>query len=372
MMNSCISQCFRCCCLCCSYCRRRIHFHDGENSEYTANQDLESTEDELEESSTSWQEPLLRNQMVREDGYLRPPFPRNSLCWHEDEEEQNCKKLYRELWKRGYWSAGSSLVSKARRIDRDLKMIRRHYRANGGDIEKASRSIEAMLDWREEHNIDGYPRLFTQCTNRDVEFEEFIKEQNSQEKCYVRGYDDDGRATLNVFPSRDQTTIGYDSIRHIVYNLERAIACTDAKTDGHLDQVNVIIQFGGKGMGYFPSLDVTRKTIHILQCYYPERLYRAFMVDPPMVFNMLWTMAKPFLDASTKEKIQFVHGKEETGLITDHYNLDQLEIRLGGNAKEEFDTKKYLSTPFNAAFNDTNFDDISDDDESFYTAALIK
>ena len=174
MMNSCISQCFRCCCLCCSCCRRRIHFHDGENSEYTTNQDLESTEDELEESSTSWQEPLLRNQMVREDGYLRPPFPRNSLCWHEDEEEQNCKKLYRELWKRGYWSAGSSLVSKARRIDRDLKMIRRHYRANGGDIEKASRSIEAMLDWREEHNIDGYPRLFTQCTNRDVEFEEFI------------------------------------------------------------------------------------------------------------------------------------------------------------------------------------------------------
>jgi hypothetical protein len=50
----------------------------------------------------------------------------------------------------------------------------------------------------------------------------------------------------------------------------------------------------------------SKRLLHILSTCYPERLFKCFLVDAPMLFQGLWAIIKPFLDPVTKAKGKFI------------------------------------------------------------------
>lgn len=189
---------------------------------------------------------------------------------------------------------------------------------------------------------------------------EMLREENETGKVYVRGYDREGRALVYMRPAMENTNNEQNNMRHLVWNLEKAIACTKRKSMElspglpPLEKVILMIDYEGFKLKNAPPMSTSKLTLDILQKHYPERMYRAYCLNPPLVFRVFWNMIKPFVDPVTKEKIQFCTGKD--GMVALHDaigDVDQLEVNLGGPAStRRFDSKEYLNLPFHKSFDE--------------------
>lgn len=161
-------------------------------------------------------------------------------------------------------------------------------------------------------------------------------------------------------PARENSTDQAGSIRHLVWNLEKAIACTKRKSkEVHvnrggegiaLDKINLVIDFEGFSLSGAPSMSTSKLTIDVLQKHYPERMHRAYLVHPPGIFRIFWNMVKPFVDPVTRDKTIFVSKGDDLSRYVD--DLGQLEDIAGGTAPASaFDSHTYLNIPkFDVAF----------------------
>lgn len=258
-------------------------------------------------------------------------------------EDKYCSVLHQALVRDGYTT--SELT--------DENMIRRYYRAAKGDMDRALNALKSTIGWRRDSNVDDFKNLFigeSGESSMDSELDAMIRFENESGKAYVRGYDREGRATLLLHPSRENSTDGEHSLLHLVYSLERAIACSRRRSLGIIDSINIIICFDGYSMSNAPSIGITRETISTLQNHYPERLNACYLVNTPGVFNVLWSLAKPFIDSVTRSKINFIRGEKAKEKLSESYDLHNIEDICGGYAKRIFDSVEYLRHPFYTAF----------------------
>jgi len=180
---------------------------------------------------------------------------------------------------------------------------------------------------------------------------EIMKEENQTGKIYCRGYDKDGRVVMYMRPHHENTKDETNQMRHLVYNLERAIACTAHKSGR--EKINLVIDYRGFRVRDSPPLSTSKYTLDILQKHYPERMYRAYVCNPPYIFKAFWTVIKPFVDATTKEKICFCSGKEGQATLEENFDLSTTEECAGGTAElREFDSTEYFAKPFHKAFDE--------------------
>lgn len=65
----------------------------------------------------------------------------------------------------------------------------------------------------------------------------------------------------------------------------------------------------------YSNLDaaVLRACFAILQEYYPERMHAVWFYDAPTIFWGTWKLVTPFLDATTRQKVQFVYSTDDSG-----------------------------------------------------------
>mmetsp|Transcript_20515 Transcript_20515/g.47451 ORF Transcript_20515/g.47451 Transcript_20515/m.47451 type:complete len:184 (-) Transcript_20515:291-842(-) len=182
--------------------------------------------------------------------------------------------------------------------------------------------------------------------------QDILKRENETGKIYVRGCDKEGRAAMYMRPHRENTHEEENNMRHLVYNLERAIACTSQRTSQSLEKIILLIDYDGYRLRDTPPLSTSRYTLDILQKHYPERMYRAYVLNPPMVFRTFWTIIRPFLDPVTKEKIVFcASAKDGTEKVTQRFDLSNVEpCAFGSLSEPKFDSKEYLKKPFNTTF----------------------
>jgi len=244
-------------------------------------------------------------------------------------------------------------------ILKDPSMPIRHLRAEKGHFENALNKLQAALHWRREFGVDRIIHRSPAANADQDDLHAILCRENESGKIYVRGYDRQGRALMYMRPGRENTHDAYNNMRHLVWNLEKAIACTRRKSTElgalqPLEKINLVIDYQGFRLQDSPPMSTSRWTLDILQKHYPECMYRAFVVNPPFVFKTFWALIRPFIDATTKQKIIFCTGHNGTDKFTEHIqDVHKLEQIVGGTADvPDFDSHQYMHLPFDVSYDE--------------------
>lgn len=262
----------------------------------------------------------------------------------EDVERIGCVKIL------------ESLTDEEKTSMPDVSMAVRYLRAEKGSVENAVENLRATLRWRKEWAVDAVSGCFG--PNGDPALREMMRRENATGKVYVRGYDRNGRAVVYFKPGRENTNATNDNdgakdcLKHVVYHLERAAACT-ARTSG-LSKTVMLVDFDGYRLSKAPSMSISRMTVDALQNHYPEQLHRFYICNPPLMFRGFWNLVSPFVDPVTKEKIVFCSGKDGGKILEKDFVLDDLEVGVGGTGANlrPFDSEDYLTGPYAHTFDE--------------------
>lgn len=240
----------------------------------------------------------------------------------------------------------------------------RHF--DQGNTDKALAKLRATLAWRKEFEVDR----IVACTqnngssNDDPEFVKIMDQELSTGKIYARGYNRDGRVLLYMRGDREQTHHPVSNMRHLVWNLEKAIACTKRKSKQlgtsavGLEKVILIHDFTNFSLASAPPMSVSKQTMTILQSHYPERFKTIYCFNAPFMFKVFWGMVKPFVNQATKDMIVFVNTDSAAGMAKFHQIFDDtsgLEEVTGGTAVDKlapWDAQVYMNLPFDVAFDE--------------------
>ena len=60
---------------------------------------------------------------------------------------------------------------------------------------------------------------------------------------------------------------------------------------------------GGIGIASPTVYKFMKICMNVAQNNYPETLYRMFIINVPMLFSIIWTVAKHFVDKKTQNKV---------------------------------------------------------------------
>jgi hypothetical protein len=172
----------------------------------------------------------------------------------------------------------------------DASRLRRFLRARNGDIEAAAALLKGDIEWRTSQPVPPPPSTFAA--------------RLPLKKAYFHGTDKAGMPLIVVFPGRHRGSEPVEeNLALAIYMFELAI---HSMAPG-VERIMIIIDFEGFGMQCldYPFL---KQAIHVLQNYYPERLGRVCLLDPPWMFRAVWAVVKPWLDERTRDKVQFMSG----------------------------------------------------------------
>lgn len=221
----------------------------------------------------------------------------------------------------------------------DDRTYLRYLRARNFDVAKSTEMLDNTLKWREEFGL---------LEMRDKWMGQ-VASENASGKTYVRGRDKAGRPLLYMKPRHENTFEHDGNIKHLVYNLERAVACMNDNAD---DKVCLLIDFNGYSMRNAPPMQTSMATLNILQNHYPERLHRAYLLRPPWIFSATFSLVSPFIDPVTAQKIVMLRTSESemTARLLEDIDIENLEADFGGIDNREFDSSRYLSSELSLCF----------------------
>ncbi|WCJ23752.1 Sec14p-like phosphatidylinositol transfer family protein [Euphorbia peplus] len=161
--------------------------------------------------------------------------------------------------------------------------VERFLRAKGQNVKKAAKHLRACLSWRE--NI-GTEQLIA---------DEFSAEL-AEGAAFLSGHDDESRPVVIFRIKQDYQKLHSQKMltRLLVFTLEVAISTMPKNVE------QFVILFDGS---FFRSgsafMNLLMATLKIVAEYYPCRLYKAFIIDPPSLFSYLWKGVRPFVELST-------------------------------------------------------------------------
>ena len=211
------------------------------------------------------------------------------------------------------------------------------------NLAKATKMLHETVEWRRHFEI---PKLMN-------EFKATIAVENATGKMYVRGFDKEGHALIYMKPVRENTKSHEGNIKHLVYSMERAVACMEARGEGRT-KLSLVIDYDGYTNAHSPTMKTSKETLHILQNHYPERLKCAYCIRAPMVFYVFFKMVSPFIDPVTKKKISMLKNAEigtEVCQLMKEVDASVLETCVGGTDARPFHSATYLAAPFTTDFN---------------------
>ena len=116
----------------------------------------------------------------------------------------------------------------------------------------------------------------------------------------------------------------------------------EKKLDKKIDQYSTLVldaQGGGRKHLWKPGLDAFKETVKLYDDEFPELRKRIIVIRAPTIFPILFSLLKPFLRESTKQKIKVV-GSDWKEVLQKHIKPDQIPVYYGGTAKDEAGSEK--------------------------------
>ncbi|XWS08980.1 hypothetical protein CRYUN_Cryun40dG0046500 [Craigia yunnanensis] len=161
--------------------------------------------------------------------------------------------------------------------------VERFLKAKGDNVKKAAKHLRACLSWRESIGTEN------------LIADEFSAEL-AEGVAYVAGQDEESRPVMifrikqdyQKFHSQKQFT------RLLVFTMEVAIGTMPENIE------QFVLLFDAS---FFRSasafMNLLLAALKVMAEYYPGRLYKAFVIDPPSLFAYLWKGVRPFVELST-------------------------------------------------------------------------
>ncbi|XP_075113375.1 uncharacterized protein LOC107823325 [Nicotiana tabacum] len=158
--------------------------------------------------------------------------------------------------------------------------VERFLKVKGENVKKAAKQLRNCLAWRDSLGTDH------------LIADEFSAEL-AEGAAYVSGHDDESRPVVIFRIKQDYQKFHSQKLftRLLVFTLEVAIQ-TMAKS---VEQFVVLFD-----ASFFRSasafMNILLASLKIIADYYPGRLHKAFVIDPPSLFSYLWKGVKTFVD----------------------------------------------------------------------------
>eukprot|EP00879_Flechtneria_rotunda_P011394 GHRR01011901.1.p1 GENE.GHRR01011901.1~~GHRR01011901.1.p1 ORF type:complete len:280 (+),score=62.06 GHRR01011901.1:132-971(+) len=161
----------------------------------------------------------------------------------------------------------------------DEACLQRYLRARNGDVTKAAAMLKATLEWRKEQKVD------------DMKLEEFANMRYMREGwVYVDGNDADGRSVVMFRKRKDKLPLSESDqyLRFMTFVIETAVK----NMKNGQEQWIWILDLAAYSPTNAPPLSITLSVLQLLANHYPERLYKAYVVNAPSIFQLAWKVRK--------------------------------------------------------------------------------
>lgn len=211
----------------------------------------------------------------------------------------------------------------------DSLTCRRFLIANKGNIDHTGEALLATQVWRRAET-PWWPAGSTplSCIDKDI----------SSGKAYIHGVDGEGAPITWVRASLHDKHEDRASLKHFLAFLnDESVArlpcdkSSDESTTNSTDAEGMVIVVDFRGFGYSsfdPGAGIA--ITQMLSSFFPERLKSLLFVNQPSLFSFFWAIVKPFVDARTTRKIQFV--KQEVLSEALGITLADIPVFLGGTS----------------------------------------
>eukprot|EP00884_Botryococcus_braunii_P018714 jgi/Botrbrau1/5526/Bobra.0023s0013.1 len=205
--------------------------------------------------------------------------------------------------------------------------VRRYLAARSWDVHKASKMLQATLEWRLEHGPEKlrWPEVSVVCKTGRVE--------------QLLDVDHAGRLIVIMRLRHPMADVTPDlQLKFLMHMMERSCRHADALGNGKLTWV---LDMEGYSRKTSPPFSVSMATIRILQNHYPERLGHAIVVRPTTFFSWLWRAITPIMDPVTKEKVTFLACHTEADLVAALEKHMPRHLAIGALTPDAFDHDAY-------------------------------
>ncbi|XP_047335856.1 uncharacterized protein LOC124939423 [Impatiens glandulifera] len=158
--------------------------------------------------------------------------------------------------------------------------VERFLKSKGDNIKKAAKQLRACLSWRETIGIDN------------LMADEFAAEL-AEGVAYVAGHDEESRPVLIFRVKQDYPKFHSQKmfIRLLVFTLEVAIQTMPRNVSEFVLLFDASFYRSGSAF-----MNVLLAMLKLVAEYYPGRLHKTFVIDPPALFSYLWKGVRPFVE----------------------------------------------------------------------------
>jgi hypothetical protein len=206
--------------------------------------------------------------------------------------------------------------------------------------------MKETLAFRKEMNVDHLRLALRGDNAAKCETAQKLRSHVEHKAVYVQGFDRDGRSTFIFEPHRVVEYCHDISLKHHVWTLERAIACSR-----HPDRtINAVINCGEfVAKHHAPPVQLAKDFFKALRSHYTGHVNKIFLVAPPRSVGFLWVVFRPFVSERTKNNVVFVTRPDQ---LSEFYEASQAKpwMLAGGMLKEDLDVEDYIERPFDTAY----------------------
>ncbi|CAI5732941.1 unnamed protein product [Hyaloperonospora brassicae] len=208
--------------------------------------------------------------------------------------------------------------------------------AENGDAAKASERHEATLAWRKHMRLDSIlavPQIHYDVIKRN--YTQFLhKHDKLGHPLYFEKI-----GSINM-PQLKKAGVTSDALfKHYLFAMEfmlkyaaHEICPCDACAPSETQKMCIVLDARGIGMRGLGGevFEFIRRCTGAMQCHYPQRSFKIFIVNVPSWFGMAWKGVKPLLNEATRAKTNIVMESETAAALLEFIDAENLPVEYGG------------------------------------------